>query len=323
MRMPYYLKLIIFLSHFTVFLIWGGQNLSFASEFPAVVLKSTVSVLPIRAGIVSDIGVKPEEPEGSGIAVFDGSYIATAAHVLSGAEQVRVRLTDGRILPASIVGQDDLTDIALMRISTPLPPFSIIDVAILGAEVCTVGNQFGLGLSVTCGVISAIHRSNAGFNGIEDFVQTDAVMNPGASGGALVNGDGKLLGMLSGIFTKGSDANIGVNFAVHGKFLMRVLEDLKDYGRVKRAKSGMVVQTLELDDLETQTGVRVVRVAANSAAWKSGLRPNDVIVAMVGREILYPAHVSAIVYGHRAGDSIPVEIVRNGHNQLINLILGE
>lgn len=314
--------LIAFIMVFVTILVGGTQSPVFAGEFPGSVLESTVSVLPRRTETVSD-GSRPDEPEGTGIAVFDGTYIATAAHVLIGATQVGVRLNDGRILPARIIGRDGATDIALLRINAPIVPFIMADTPLLGAPVCSVANQFGLGLSVTCGVVSAVHRANAGFNPIEDFIQTDAVVNPGASGGALINGDGRLVGMLSGIFTKNSDANIGVNFAVHAALLGRVLDDLKDHGRVRPAKSGMVVQALEVRERETQTGVRVVRVATDGAAWRAGLRPDDVIVTIGVRKIQYPAEVSSIVYGHRPGDMITLGIARGGQSQLINLTLDE
>ncbi len=318
--------LIVFVLAFSAALIGGViggvHSPADAGEFPASVLESTVSVLPRRTESITESN-RPDEPEGTGIAVFDGSYIATAAHVLTGAQQIDVRLNDGRILPARIIGRDGATDIALLGINTPIPPFVLADAPSMGAPVCSIGNQFGLGLSATCGVISAVHRANAGFNPIEDFIQTDAVVNPGASGGALIDGDGRLVGMLSGIFTKDSDANIGVNFAVHAALLERVLDDLKDYGQVRRAKSGMVVQPLEPDERDTQTGVRVFRIAADGAAWRAGLRPDDVIVTMGERKIQYPAEVSSIVYGHRPGDIIVMGIMRDGQDHLINLMLDE
>lgn len=294
----------------------------FASNIPISSLESTLSVLPHRSGGVKTEN-RPEEPEGSGIAVLEGGYVATAAHVLIGSEAVRVRLHDGRVIPARIVGQDRVTDIALLKIDETVEPFTMAKSAELGERVCTVGNQFGLGLSITCGVVSATHRTNAGFNPIEDFVQTDAVVNPGASGGALVNGAGQLVGMLSGIFTKGSDADVGVNFAVHGHFLMRVIEDLKNHGRVRRAKSGMVVQALDLSELAVRTGVRVLRVSSGKPAAEAGLKPGDVIVSMAGRKIRYPSDVSAIVYAHRPGDVILLERERDGETSRISLTLGE
>ncbi len=310
---------LLFIATLLAITMEDGGVPAIAGEFPVSALESTVSVLPHRTEMSSDQS-RLEEPEGSGVAVFDGSYIATAAHVLIGAEKIYVRLNDGRNLPARIVGRDAATDVALLHINTSIPPFVFGDVATVGVPVCSVGNQFGLGLSVTCGVVSAVHRSNAGFNPIEDFIQTDAAVNPGASGGALIDEAGQLVGMVSGIFTKDSDANIGVNFAVHSAMLRRVLDDLKDHGRVRPVTSGMVVQALELVERETQTGARVVRVAPDSAAWRAGLRPDDVIVTIESRKILHPGDVSGVVYAHRPGDLLPLEIVRGGQQRRIDLI---
>jgi len=323
-----------FLLTLSVALLGGGQLSVSAAQFPPAVLEGAVSVLPIRNGEPAG-GGHLEEPEGTGIAVFDGFFVATAAHVLTGAKEVHVRLSDGRVLPAQLVGQDRFTDIALLSTATRIPPFTLTPSAqsgiadgvsrraTVGMPVCSVGNQFGLGLSVTCGVVSAVHRSNVGFNPIEDFIQTDAAINPGASGGALVDADGNLLGMLSGIFTKGSDANIGVNFAVHTGLLGRVLRDLKNHGKVQRAKSGMVVRALTFSEKGAQSGVRVIRVPTTGAAWRAGLRPDDIIVTMAGRKIRYPKQVSAIVYGYRPGDHIAIDVVRGGKDQRLNLTLSE
>lgn len=298
----------------------GSADRAFADGSFSPSLASTLSILPHRTGDVTSEN-RPEEPEGSGIAVLKGGYIATAAHVLTGAEAVHVRFFDGRILPARIVGQDRFTDIALLQIDEAVEPFPVAARTTMGQRVCAIGNQFGLGLSLSCGVVSAVHRSNAGFNPIEDFVQTDAVVNPGASGGALVNENGQLVGMLSGIFTKNSDADVGVNFAVHAPFLMRVVEDLKAHGRVKRAKSGMVVQPLTLSERATRTGVRVLRVSPDKAADRVGLSPDDLIVAMTGRKIRHPSDVSAIVYSHRPGETITLERERDGQIDLVHLTL--
>ncbi len=201
--------------------------------FPRRVLDSVVSVLPEWP----DAGARPEEPEGSAVAILPGGYLATNVHVLGRAEKVTVRYPDGRLAAADIVGQDPLTDIALLRVDRNLPVLPVAPGPALGEPVCTVGNQFGLGLSVTCGSVSALHRTGTGFNPIEDFVQTDAVVNPGGSGGALVDRQGRLVGLISAIFTKDSDANIGINFAASTALVLRIVEDLAKHGRVLRSHS--------------------------------------------------------------------------------------
>ena len=151
-----------------------------AAAFPAEVLQSVVSVLPDWP---SDVPF-PERPEGSGTVVLPGGYIATNLHVLGRATAVNVRLHDGRVLPAEIVGGDPPTDIALLKIALDLPLLVPGPEPAFGDRVCALGNPFGLGLSLSCGVVSATRRTGTGFNPIEDFIQTDTAVNPGGSGGA-------------------------------------------------------------------------------------------------------------------------------------------
>ncbi|MGA1207384.1 MAG: S1C family serine protease [Litorivicinaceae bacterium] len=196
---------------------------------------SVVSVLPTwpgfpRPGLGAPPGVAPE---GSGFfwSPTDGqtAWILTAAHVVDRATRIDVRLSDGRIVPAQRLISDSETDIALLGVSiegpslawTALPPQ-------VGAHVCALGNAFGLGISLTCGVVSQVGVQNIGFNPVEDFIQTDAAVNPGASGGALVNAEGELVGMLSAIFTKSDDVNSGVNFAISTALLGRVAKRFQE-----------------------------------------------------------------------------------------------
>lgn len=193
-------------------------------------VKSVVVVLPtwrnVRPGFAPRTADGRMTPEGSGVAVLPGGYVATNDHVLGDAVAVRLRLADGRTVPAEIVGRHKATDIALLKSTIDLPPAKAGPEPNLAAPVCAIGNPFGRGLSVSCGVVSATGRANAGFNEIEDFIQTDAAVNPGGSGGALVDGQGRLVGLVSAIFAQGSDANIGVNFATSRLLLDRVVRDL-------------------------------------------------------------------------------------------------
>ena len=153
--------------------------------------------------------------------------------------------TTAASLAAEIIGRDPLTDIALLKIDMDLPLLIPGPEPALGDKVCALGNPSGLGLSLSCGVVSALHRTGTGFNPMEDFIQTDAAVNPGGSGGALLDGDDRLVGLVSAIFTKDSDANIGVNFAASHALVMRVTEDLAAHGRVIRGKSGLRVEDLD------------------------------------------------------------------------------
>ena len=162
-----------------------------AEPFSPDILKSVVSLLPEWP----EAGSRPKEPEGTAVAIMPGGYLATNDHIIGPAKSIKIRLEDGRILPAEIIGRDKMTDIALVKVPLDLPVPAFAPEPALGARVCAIGNQFGLGLSVTCGVVSAVRRTGTGFNPIEDFIQTDAVVSPGGSGGALVDGKGRLVGL--------------------------------------------------------------------------------------------------------------------------------
>ena len=286
-----------------------------AAAFPAEVLQSVVSVLPDWP---SD-GPLPERPEGSGTVVLPGGYIATNLHVLGRATAVNVRLHDGRVLPAEIVGGDPPTDIALLKIALDLPLLVPGPEPAFGDRVCALGNPFGLGLSLSCGVVSAIRRTGTGFNPIEDFIQTDAAVNPGGSGGALLDGEGRLIGLVSAIFTKRSDANIGVNFAASRALLMRVVEDLAAHGRVIRGASGLRVSDLDDAARGAIAGARVAR--ASGAAATAGLIFGDIITAIAGRAIRRASDVASALQLHRPGDAIAIAFSRDGERRATTLRL--
>lgn len=283
-----------------------------ALAFPAEALQSVVSVLPDWP---SDAPL-PEAPEGSGVAVLPGGYIATNLHVLGRATVVNVRLHDGRIVPAEIIGRDPLTDIALLKLALDLPLLAPAPDPQLGDAVCALGNPFGLGLSLSCGVVSATRRTNTGFNPIEDFIQTDAAVNPGGSGGALLDTEGRLVGLVSAIFTKQSDANIGVNFAASRALVMRVVEDLAAHGRVIRGKSGLRVA--DIDDYLI-VGARVTH--ATDAAESAGLAAGDVITAIAGRTIQRASDVTSALHLHRSGEAIEIGFNRDGERRTTSLRL--
>jgi S1-C subfamily serine protease len=281
---------------------------------PAKTFDSVVSVLPLWPGYSQGgrAGAPPgQDPEGSGVAVLPGGYVATALHVIDRATKVDVRLVDGRVLPAEIVGRDRPTDIALLRVEEDLPLLPEAPSQLRGEPVCALSNAFGLDLSVTCGVVSALHRSGTGFNSVEDFVQTDAAVNPGSSGGALVDRQGRLVGMLSAIFTKRSDANIGVNFAVSRDMLMRVVEDLAAHGEVLAAGAGVSVTNATGEGAQRSPGVLVAAVDSEGPA-AGILRPGDHILLANGRSLRAPSDWRSIVYLHRPGEELTVERLRDG-----------
>lgn len=288
-----------------------------AAETLDQAMQSVVSVLPEWPPDIRRI----EEPEGSGVVVLDGKTIVTALHVVDKARAVHVRTRDGRILKARLAGRDRATDIATLSIDTALPPIAMTrETPGLGEKVCAIGNAFGLGLSVTCGVVSGLNRAGIGFNRVEDFVQTDAAVNPGSSGGALVTDKGEFVGLLSAIFTKKSDANIGVNFAVSAPLTRDVARQLRDRGRVKRPISGMRLEGVPADGETGTLGARVVSMRSGSLAERAGLVEGDIIVRAGGRRVRKPADfVSAMSLLLRA-DELEIEIVRGGAAQKLRLV---
>ena len=211
---------------------------------------SVVSLLPLwPAGFTRN-----EEPEGSGIALGNGTLIATADHVLGPAKSARIRTLSGVIMEAQIVLRDPIADIALLKVPEKIKPFALEKPPMVGEAACAIGNSFGLDVSIACGVVSAKNVSGTGFNRVEDFVQTDAAVNPGMSGGALVNSKGELLGMLSAIFTRQSDANIGVNFAVSTRLLLRVVEDFEHDGLLSHTISNLLLRPADISKSGGKTG---------------------------------------------------------------------
>ena len=187
----------------------------------------------------------------------------------------------------------------------------------LAAPVCVVGNQFGLGLSVTCGVVSALHRTGVGFNPIEDFIQTDAAANPGASGGALLDSEGRLVGVVSAIFTKEADANIGVNFAASVRLVMRVIEDLIAHGRVIRGRSGLRVADLPEADRQRMVGAVIVQIAPRGSAEAAGLDIGRLISWNGGRAVRRASNVTSAVHMYRFGERFDVTVLRDGRSRTL------
>ncbi len=297
---------------------------SAARAFEARVLDSVVSVLPLWPG--QPQGGQPDlppgvAPEGTAVAIAPGGYLATALHVVDKALEVSVRLPDGRHLPAELVGKDPASDLALLKVAEELPPLRYAPEPSIGAPVCAVGNQFGLDLSVTCGVVSALHRAGTGFNPIEDFVQTDAVVNPGASGGALVDAEGRLVGLLSAIFTMESDANIGINFAASAALLRRVMDDLLAYGQVRRARAGMSLEELAPEERAERVGLRVGGVQPGGAAEAAGVRAGDLLTAVDGRRVVKVAEAIAAIQMKRPGETVELTLQRGGKSRELGLTL--
>ena len=269
-----------------------------SQAFDSSVLDSVVRIKPDWPAAARGTNAQgaPRDPQGTGFAVLAGGYIVTNMHVIGAAKTVDVLLQDGRQFPAEIVGRHAPTDIALLKISADLKPITHAETPDLADPVCAVGNQFGLGLSVTCGVVSATGRSGTGFNPIEDFVQTDASINPGGSGGPLLDQNTKLVGMVSAIFTKQSDADIGVNFATSTRLLLRVVTDLKDHGRVQRGQVGFRAGPVPPPLNQKTGGAMVSRVDQDGPAFQAGLDAGDIITHVNDDRITNPGALEMAIF---------------------------
>ena len=297
-----------------------------AQAFNPEVLNSVVSVLPQWPGMAQ--GGNPEippgvAPEGSAVAILPGGYLATALHVVDKALSVTVRLYDGRELAAEIVGRDPPSDLALLKVAAELPLLPAAPEPSLGSPVCAIGNQFGLDLSVTCGVVSGLRRTGTGFNPIEDFVQTDATVNPGSSGGALVDGEGRLVGLLSAIFAKESDASIGVNFAVSHALLMRVMDDLAADGQVRRASPGLRFVNLSAEERAQAVGVKVAGVRPDGPGEAAGFESGDIVTSIDGRSLRKLSDAITALQLRRPGDELTLAVLRDGAPLRLKLILAK
>ena len=295
-----------------------------ALALPADVLKSVVSVLPVWPGRAQggSGGRAGAAPEGTGVVLRPG-HIATAWHVVEPARRIDIRLSDGRILPARLIAKDAASDIAVLGVDVRLPPIGIAPPPRLAQPVCAVGNAFGLGLSVTCGVVSAVNVSNAGFNPVEDFVQTDAASNPGVSGGALVDAEGRLVGMMSAIFASASDNNIGVNFAVSTDLLIKVVDALVTDGKVRYPSPGWRLRTAGRDRLANVAAPVVGHVKDGGPAARAGIASGDTILRIGTRRIRTPREaIAAFAVIRDLSKPIDVALRRGGQRRVVSLTFG-
>ena len=292
-----------------------------AHALSADTLKSVVSVLPVwpgrtQAGAGGSPGVAPE---GSGVVLQPG-LVATAWHVVKPAKRIDIRLADGRILPAQLIAKDAASDIAVLGVEVELVPIGIAPALQLAQPVCAVGNAYGLGLSVTCGVVSALNVSDAGFNPVEDFVQTDAAANPGVSGGALVDAEGRLVGMMSAIFASEGDTNIGVNFATSTELLLRVVEALISDGEVQYPSPGWRLEAAGRDQLATVAAPVISEVSDDGPAAMAGIEPGDVILKIGARRVRTPRDaLAALAVVPDVSAPLDITLQRDGQRRVVAL----
>jgi Do/DeqQ family serine protease len=268
---------------------------------------------------------------GSGVIVNAAEgLVLTNAHVIEGAEEISVTLQDDRTFNAEVVGTDRASDVALLRI----PAENLVELKMadsgrieVGDFVVAIGNPFGLGHTVTSGIVSALGRSGINPEGYEDFIQTDASINPGNSGGALVNLRGELVGVNSAILSRGG-GNIGIGFAIPSNMARSVMDQLLEFGEVRRGLLGVTILTITPDiaeayDIKESQGALVSQVMPESAAERAGVKVGDVIRSVDGKSISNANELRNTIGLKRSGDTVELEIIRDKRKRTIKAKLGE
>ena len=268
---------------------------------------------------------------GSGVIVdATRGYILTNHHVVASADEIQISLINGSILDAEIVGSDAATDIAVLKVEAddlvemPIGDSGSIRV---GDFVLAIGNPFGLGHTVTSGIISALGRTGISSNGYEDFIQTDASINPGNSGGALVNMRGELVGINSAIISR-SGGNVGIGFAVPTEIASSVMRQLLDFGEVRRGLLGVSIQTIDAEvakalDATVDSGALIALVEPGSAAEKAGLKVDDIIIEVNEKKITGASELRNTIGLMGSGEKVNIKYIRDGKTRSTTAQLGQ
>ncbi|HEV7390992.1 MAG TPA: Do family serine endopeptidase [Burkholderiales bacterium] len=268
---------------------------------------------------------------GSGVIVSEQGYIITNSHVVEAADEIEVALADTRRAKARVVGTDPETDLAVLKIDLPTLPsilFGQSDHARVGDVVLAIGNPFGVGQTVTLGIISATGRSHLGINTFENFIQTDAAINPGNSGGALVDTTGQLIGINTAIYSRTpGGASLGIGFAIPASTAKQVLEQIMQSGQVTRGWIGVGVQdmTRELSEsfkLPEIRGALITEVFRGTPADKAGIKLGDILVAVEGKPVTDSSSMLNLVAALNPGKQATLKVVRSQQETNLKVVVG-
>ncbi|NQY79014.1 MAG: trypsin-like peptidase domain-containing protein [Candidatus Caenarcaniphilales bacterium] len=339
-------------------LLLSSSSCAKASIAPALINSSTPSLAPILEKVLPAVvnistskvvgveyedlyfdpfwrgfyGVNPREKRSQGIGsgvIIDknNGYILTNNHVIKKADDIYVTLKSGEKLEAELVGADASTDIAVLKINTDTPltqiPVADSDQLRVGDFAVSIGNPFGLSHSVSSGIVSALGRKGLGIEGYEDFIQTDASINPGSSGGALINLRGELIGINTAILSR-SGGNIGIAFAIPVNIAEQVKDQILKYGSVKRGAIGIKIVDLKSEiakklNSDLKQGALVAKILKNGPAYQAGLRPGDIIIAIDDKKVTNALDLRNIIGLKAVGDKLLVKYSRDGKIRSCNI----
>jgi Do/DeqQ family serine protease len=268
---------------------------------------------------------------GSGVVVSADGYVLTNNHVVEGADQIEVSLNDGRRLKAEVVGTDPESDLAVLKVAADakLEPIIFAQPRSLkvGDIVLAIGNPFGVGQTVTSGIVSALDRTHLGINTFEDFIQTDAAINPGNSGGALVDSNGALVGINTAIYSQ-SGGSMGIGFAIPVSLAQNVLEQIIKSGGVTRGWIGVEVQeiTPELAEsfkLPNSEGALIAGIVRGAPADKAGVKPGDILLAVADKPVKDAQAMLELIASQEPGQKIPFKLRRAGKEVALDVTIGK
>ena len=312
---------------------YAAESAVDAVVYVRVKAKEEVTAMPNSIFDFFFFGTPQQEREkvgsGSGVIIREDGYIVTNNHVVEGATEIEVTLNNNKKFEAKLIGTDPATDVALIKVDAqglPVIPFGDSDKLRLGEWVLAIGSPYDLRSTITAGIISAKGRSMPNYDGkfrIESFIQTDAAVNPGNSGGALVDKSGNLVGINTAIISQ-TGSYTGYSFAIPSNIVRKIAYDLIDFGSVKRAVLGITMQSV--DDkiakelkLSSLNGVYITEVSKGSAAEEAGVKSGDVLVAIDSVEIRNAASVQEIVNGFRPGDSAELTVIRSSNEKKLTV----